>query len=83
MKSGKRCPLTWQSKKIKRIVKSSLAGESWSTIETIETCELMEIMLRKIMNSNIIPIICRSLGNELRTSNTIEDKGLMIVILLY
>ena len=81
-KNGKCCPLTWQSIKIKRIVKSSLAGESWSMIEAIETCEVMEIRLREIMNSNKIPIICvtdcRSLFNELHTSNTIEDKGLKI-----
>ena len=83
-KDGKCCPLTWMSKKIKQIVKSSLAGECWSMIEAIETCELMEIMLRVITNSEKIPIICvtdcRSLFSELHTSNTIEDKGLRIPI---
>ena len=44
----------------------------------------MEIMLREIITSNKIPIICvtdcRSLFNELHTSNTIEYKGLRIPI---
>ena len=82
-RDGRCCPLTWQSKKIKRVVKSSLAGESWAMIEAIETCELIEVMLKEILKINV-PIICvtdcNSLFNELQTSNTIEDKGLRIPI---
>ena len=83
-RNGKCCPLAWQSKKIKRLVKSSLSGESWAMIEAVETAELLQKMLQEIINVKSIPIICmtdcNSLYNELHTSNTIEDKGLRVPI---
>ena len=83
-KNGKVCPLAWQSKKIKRLVKSSLSGESWAMIEAVETAELLKAMLLEIIEVTDIPIICmtdcNSLFNELYTSNTIEDKGLRVPI---
>ena len=82
--NGNCCPLAWQSKKIKRLVKSSLSGESWAMIEAVETAELLQTMLQEIINVRSIPIICmtdcNSLFNELHTSNTIEDKGLRVPI---
>ena len=83
-RDGNCCPLAWQSKKIKRLVKSSLSGESWAMIEAVETAELLQKMVMEITNVKSIPIICmtdcNSLYNELHTSNTIEDKGLRVPI---
>ena len=83
-KNGKACALTWQSRKIKRLVKSSLSGESWAMIEAVESAELLKAMLLEITHVKDIPIICmtdcNSLYSELHTSNTIEDKGLRVPI---
>ena len=83
-KNGKACALTWQSKKIKRLVKSSLSGESWAMIEAVESAELLNAMIQEITRVKDIPVICmtdcNSLYNELHTSNTIEDKGLRVPI---
>ena len=83
-RNGNCCPLAWQSKNIKRLVKSSLSGESWAMIEAVETAALLKAMLLEITSINDIPIICmtdcNSLYNELHTSNTIEDKGLRVPI---
>ena len=83
-RSGEVCPLAWQSKKIKRLVKSSLSGESWAMIEAVESAELLRVMLLEITQLKDIPIVCmtdcNSLFNELHTSNTIEDKGLRVAI---
>ena len=83
-RNGKVCPLAWQSKKIKRLVKSSLSGESWAMIEAVESAELLKAMIQEITQVPDIPIVCmtdcNSLYNELHTSNTIEDKGLRVPI---
>ena len=83
-RNGKVCPLAWQSKKIKRLVKSSLSGESWAMIEAVESAELLKAMIQEITQIPDIPIVCmtdcNSLFNELHTSNTIEDKGLRVPI---
>ena len=42
-KDGNSCPLTWRSKKIRRVCKSTLGAESWAMVEALESAELFII----------------------------------------
>ena len=83
-KTGKCCTLSWQSRKIKRVCKSTLAAESWAMIEAIETCELIVVQLCEMFQRDTYKVICvtdcKSLFDAIKTSNNVEDKGLRIPI---
>ena len=82
--TGKSCPITWQSRKIRRVCKSTLAAESWAMIEAVETCELIQAQLSEIMLSGKLDVIvmtdCKSLHDAIQTSKNVDDKGLRIPI---
>ena len=46
-RSGKFCPLSWQSKKIRRVCKSTLAAESWAMVEAVECADFVNVRLKK------------------------------------
>ena len=48
-KENKICPITWSSKKIRRIVKSTLAAEALSLVEGLDEC----YYIRKILEEMI------------------------------
>ena len=83
-KSGKCSPVTWQSKKIRRVCKSTLAAESWAMIEAVETAELLQSQFSEVQNSKkkemIVMTDCRSLFDAMHTSKNVDDKGLRIPI---
>ncbi len=83
-KSGKCNPLTWQSKKIKRVCKSTLAAESWAMVEAVESGELVLAELCEVMRIESLKVICitdcKSLYEAIHTTNTLEDKGLRIPV---
>ena len=82
--TGKCCPITWQSRKIRRVCKSTLAAESWAMIEAVESCELVQAQLGEIMQSKKLEVIvmtdCKSLHDAIHTSKNVDDKGLRIPI---
>ena len=82
--TGKCCPITWQSRKIRRVCKSTLAAESWAMIEAVESCELVQTQLGEIMQSKKLDVIvmtdCKSLHDAIHTSKNVDDKGLRIPI---
>ena len=80
-RSGQCCPLTWQSRKIKKVCKSTLAAESWALVEGLESAELIKAQWNEIVKIDV-PIVCitdcKSLFDAVKTTNTLEDKGLRI-----
>ena len=82
-KSGKSCPLTWQSRKIRKVCKSTLGAESWALVDALDAAELISTQLDQIFKGKgLFPIIgltdCKSLYDAIRTTNSLEDKGLRI-----
>ena len=79
--SGLCCPLSWQSRKIRKVCKSTLAAESLSLVEGLESAELIGTQLKEMFPRDL-PIVgcvdCKSLFDAVKTSNTLEDKGLRI-----
>ena len=76
-------PLAWQSRKIRRVVKSTLSAETMALMEGAEHCFLLKTMLKEILNTDVpisVKTDSKSLYDALLTSNTLEDKRLKVDI---
>ena len=83
-KRGVYCPVTWQSRKIKRVVKSTLAAECLAAVEasemTIYLARLIEDIFKSPSNSVYTYVFCdnKNLVNAVHSSTNLEDKRLVI-----
>ena len=87
--NGVYCPVAWQSRRIKRVVKSTLAAECLSAVEAADASLLISLTLSNIIYGDMpnevkipISIICdnRSLVQTVHTSTIAVDKRLTIDI---
>ena len=80
----KHTPIHWQSKRIRRVVQSSMAAELLALIEAIETTVLVREFMGELlfMNKRQIPIKAyidnKSVFDSAHATNQIEDKSLRI-----
>ena len=80
------CPITWQSRKIKRIVRSTLAAETLAFVDGCEAGYMINQLLKEIMGESYVekPIICftdnMSLYDSSHTTNTVTDRRLLTEI---
>ena len=79
------CPLSWQSTKLKRVVKSTLAAETLALVDGADNAFLLSKLLGEIIyneKNSRLPIECRtdnrSLFQAAHTTNTLSDKRLRI-----
>ena len=77
--------MTWQSKKIKRIVKSTLAAEALALDDAADSCFYLKTLLQEITGQNTgFPIILktdsRNLYDAVHSTKTLEDRRLKIDI---
>ena len=82
-KIGTYCPISWQSKRIKRVVNSTLAAECLAAVETAESCLLLQSTLCDILNSKLKVSVFsdnRSLVDAAHTTTLMENKRLQIDI---
>ena len=81
----KKCPIFWQSKKIERIVDSSLAAEAEALHEGMKTSYYMYKVLKTIEPSLKLKIICKtdsmSLVKALESTNQIQNRWLRLHLL--
>ena len=81
--TGQRCPIYWQSRKLKR-VKSTLAAETLALVEGAEASFYIASILKEITKADEIPIRCKvdykSLLDALSSSKQVDDKRLRIDI---
>ena len=78
-------PITWQSKKIKRIVKSTLASEALALDDAADSCFYLKTLLQEITGQNSgFPITLktdsRNLYDAVHSTKTLEDRRLKIDI---
>ena len=84
--NNKYIPLTWQSKKTIRVVKSTLAAETLAAVDLSEACifyrKLLFQLFHLIEDPEVIPIFIKtdnaSLCQSIQTSTQILDKRLRI-----
>ena len=84
-KNGLYCPVAWQSRKVRRVVKSTLAAECLAAVEAAEITVYLALLLKEIFqpyNTINIYIYCdnENLVNAVHSSTNLEDKRLLIDI---
>ena len=83
--NGVYCPIGWQSRKIRRVVKSTIAAECLAAVEAAEMTIYMANVLKDILQlSDCVKtyVFCdnKNLVNAAHSSTNIEDKRLIIDI---
>ena len=80
---GKRCPIAWQSRKIRRVVKSTLDAETLALVEGAEVCFYIQRIVAEMVNTEL-KINCsvdnKSLVDALHSTKSIDDRRLRIDI---
>ena len=87
-KDGCFCPLTWQSKRIRRVVRSTLAGETLAMADAIDSGIFLATLFKEITKGYAkpekLPIICltdnRSLYEAIKSTKYVSDKRLRLEI---
>ena len=82
-KNGFYCPVAWQSRKIRRVVKSTIAAECLAAVEAAEiTLYIATVLIEILQSSTPIEtcVLCdnRNLVNSVHSSTNLEDKRLLI-----
>ena len=81
-----RSPIMWQSRKVRRVVKSAMASETLTMVECSEACFWIKRLTNEILGfkNNLLPIRCYTDSKQLYDSTyslrSIEDKRLRIDI---
>lgn len=80
--NGNKCPIFWQSKKIDRVVDSSLAAEADALHEGMKTSYYMFNLIKQIVPDINIKITCKtdnySLVKALESTNQIQNRYLRL-----
>ena len=76
---GMKCPLSWQSKKVRRVVKSTLAAETLALLDAAEEGIYIAELLSELVGLDSPPIVkCfvdnRSLVENLYSTKLVDDK---------
>jgi transposase InsO family protein len=81
---GNKCPVTWQSRRVRRVVKSTLAAETLALLDAAEAGVYIATLLAEAINvpTNSFVVKCfvdnKSLVDALYSTKSIEDKQLRI-----
>ena len=82
--NGMYSPIDWQSRRLKRVVKSTVAAECLAAIEAAENVVLLSTALKTILNDSECSIRCliycdnKNLVNAVHSSTKVEDQRLQI-----
>ena len=83
---GNRNLISWQSRRVKRVVKSTLAAEALALVDAAQAGVFLAHLVSEVMYSsgNLQPVKCyvdnRSLVESLYSTKSVEDKHLRIEI---
>ena len=79
---GSRCPIYWQSRKARRVVKSTLAAETMALLEGAETSVYISHIITDLLDIPQLKVHCfvdnKSLVDSLYSSHQVEEKRLRI-----
>ncbi|KAG1681692.1 Retrovirus-related Pol polyprotein from transposon RE2 [Nymphon striatum] len=83
--NGNMCPISWSAKKIRRVVKSTLAAEALSLVEGLDACYFVRSILQEmiqIKKGQSIMIKCftdnKSLCQNIHSTKLISEKRLCL-----
>ena len=79
---GKSCPLSWGSKKIRRVVRSTLAAETLALVDAVDVSYYLSHILSVIMLGKKVNINCfidnKSLWENVYSTKCVKEKRLRI-----
>ena len=79
----KRCPIYWQSRAIRRVVKSTLAAETLALVECAETAVYIGMIIQEL-TTNKLRIKCKvdnkSLVDSIHSAKDVDDRRLRVDI---
>ena len=84
--NGKSCPLAWEAKKMRRVVKSTLAAETLAASDAVDMSYYLGSVLSEVLfnvkDSNVIHISCfvdnQSLVENVHSTKNVSEKRLRI-----
>ena len=85
-KDKQRTPIMWQSRRVRRVVKSAMASETLTLVECSEACFWISQLTAEILGhkNELLPILCYTDSKQLYDATyslrSIEDKRLRIDI---
>lgn len=81
---GRRCPVSWQSRRVRRVVKSTLAAETLALLEAAEAGVFIATLLAEALSRPVADFLVnclvdnRSLVDALYSTKAVDDKHLRI-----
>ena len=76
--------ISWQSRRLRRIARSTIAAETLAAVDACEACLLISSQLSEILKIDKIPITLitdnESLANAVRSTTSVEEKRLRVDI---
>ena len=81
--NGLYCPITWQSRKLRRVVKSTIAAECLAAVEACEMSTYLAFVLKEILRptrciETVVYCDNKNLVNAVHSTTNLEDKRLLI-----
>lgn len=80
---GNSCPVGWTAKKIRRVVKSTIAAESLALVDAVDEGQFIASLVQE-MTDNVVPVICyidnKSLFENLQSTKAVAEKRLRVDI---
>ena len=81
-KNGSSVPISWSSRKTKRVARSTLTAESLAAIEAVDNAILIKAAVEEVLGRHIPPICAlvdnKSLAEVVKTTNVPAEKRLII-----
>lgn len=81
------CPISWTSKKIRRVVRSTLAGETLAMADAADEGIFLATIYRELKfgkSNNTVPVVCitdsKSLDEAIRSNKFVTEKRLRIEV---
>lgn len=79
---GNAVPISWTSKKAKRVARSTLTAETFAAGEGVDSARLVKLVIEEVLGGRLPPIELyvdnKSLVDTVHTTNTISEKSLRI-----
>ena len=81
-REGNASPLTWSSKKLRRICRSTLTSETMSMLDTIDVCIWIKHIIDEISDEKMMPTVIKtdnkSLYEAAYSTKAVEEKRLRV-----
>ena len=83
-KLGQLSPITWTSKKLRRVCRSTITAETMAVLDTIDTCAWLASMFREVLDVEVLRTIVRtdnkSAYEAINSTTAVEEKRLRVDI---